>query len=162
GFAQMLLNRYHLSTATSLERSGPIILVIQKILQRSEEKCAKPTLLSIRTAQCVLLEQMGEKALDQILRICGGMTAVAKKAIERRPIWFAKSRKRFVSGGLSIRFPAPQPHGPMRRLKRSTACLEVPGNGLGGYRASLTTRDFARIKSRAGSVVAAVSAAREF
>jgi hypothetical protein len=51
----MLLDRYDLPTATSLERSRAIILVVQEILQRSEEKRAKPALLAIRPAQRVLL-----------------------------------------------------------------------------------------------------------
>jgi hypothetical protein len=77
-----------------------MILVVQKVLQRSEEKCAEPTLLAICVAQRVLLEQMGEKTLDQVLRISGGVTAVSKKTVKRRPIRFAKSRKRPVSGSL--------------------------------------------------------------
>src|SRR5437867_2445406 len=48
----------------------------------------------------------------------------------------------------------------MRRLKRSTAFLQRSRNCLRGCRASPTTRDFARIKSRRGSVVSAVAAAR--
>jgi hypothetical protein len=70
------------------------------MLQRSEEKCAEPTLLTIRPTQCVFLEQMSEKTLDQVLRISGGMTAVAKKTVKRRPIRFAKSGKCLVRGRL--------------------------------------------------------------
>jgi hypothetical protein len=43
---------------------------------------------------------MGEKTLDEVLCISGRMTAVAKKTVKRRPIRFAKSRKRLLSGGL--------------------------------------------------------------
>jgi hypothetical protein len=43
---------------------------------------------------------MGEKTLNQVLRISGGMTAVAKKTVKRRPIRFAKSGKRLLSGRL--------------------------------------------------------------
>jgi hypothetical protein len=43
---------------------------------------------------------MGEKTLDQILRISGGMTPVSKKTVKWRPIRLAKSRKRLVSGSL--------------------------------------------------------------
>ena len=53
-----------------------------------------------RPAQYVLLQQMGEKTLDQVLRISGGMTAMPKKTVKRRPIRFAKSRKRLVGRGL--------------------------------------------------------------
>jgi hypothetical protein len=96
----MLLDRQNLLTPASLQRSGAIILVVQKILQRAEKKCAEPTLLAIRVAQYVLLQQMSEKTLDQVLRISGGMTAVPKETVKRRPIRFAKSGKRLVGGGL--------------------------------------------------------------
>src|SRR5215211_598891 len=151
----MLLDRQDLPTPASLERSGAIILVVQKILQRSEEKCAEPTLLAIRVAQCVLLEQMSEKTLDQVLRISGGMTAVAKETVKRRPIGFAKSGKRLVRGGLRFGFPGTKHYGPMRRLKRSTAFLQSSRDCLRGDRASPTRLDLARIKSHGGSVVPA-------
>ena len=57
----MLLYRHDLSTPASLERARAIILVVQEILQGSEEKRAKPTLLAIRPAQCVLLKELSEK-----------------------------------------------------------------------------------------------------
>ena len=57
--------------ATSLGRPGAIILVVQEILERSQQEGAKPTLLLIRAGQCVLLKQMGEETLDEILRISG-------------------------------------------------------------------------------------------
>jgi hypothetical protein len=79
--------------------------------------------MAICPAQCVLLEQMSEKTLDQVLRISGGMTAVPKKTVKRRPIRFAKSGKRLVRGGFWFGFPGTKHHGPMRRLKRSTAFL---------------------------------------
>ena len=71
GFRQMILDRDELTAATSLERSGPFILIEQKILQRSQQERAKPALLLIRAGQCVLLKQMGEETLDEILRVSG-------------------------------------------------------------------------------------------
>jgi hypothetical protein len=67
----MLINGDDLTAATSLERSGAVIFIEQKILQRSQKERAKPTLLLIRAGQCVLLKQMGEETLDEILCICG-------------------------------------------------------------------------------------------
>jgi hypothetical protein len=93
----MLLDRHDLPTSASLERPRAIILIVQEILQGSEEKRAKPTLLPIRPAQRVLLEQLSEKTLDQVLGISGGMTAVTKKTVKRRPIRFAKSGKGLLS-----------------------------------------------------------------
>jgi hypothetical protein len=87
----VLLDRHDLAPSSSLERPRAIILVVQEILQRSEEKCAKPALLPICPAQCVLLEQLSEKALDQVLSVSGGMTAVTKKTVKRRPVRFAKT-----------------------------------------------------------------------
>jgi hypothetical protein len=93
----MFLNRHYLATPAPLERSCPIILVVQKILERSEEKRAKPTLLAICPAQCVLFEHLSEETLDQVLSVSGGMTAVTKKTIKRRPIRFAKTGKSLLS-----------------------------------------------------------------
>jgi hypothetical protein len=89
----MFLNRQHLSATASLERSRAIVFVVQKILQRSEQKCAQATFVAIRPAQRVLLEQLSEETLDEVLRVSGGMTAVAKETVKRRPICFAKSGK---------------------------------------------------------------------
>jgi hypothetical protein len=72
----------------------PAVLIHYKILKRCQKECAQATLLLIRTAQSVLLEQAREKTLDKILRISGGITAVAQKSVEWRPIGFAKGGER--------------------------------------------------------------------
>ena len=100
GLWQVFLDRNNLTAATSLERSGAIVLVEQEILQRSQQKRAKPTLLLVRAGQRVLLEQISEKTLDEVLRISGRKTAVAKKTIKRRPVCLTKSAQRLVSGFL--------------------------------------------------------------
>jgi hypothetical protein len=94
----MLFNRQDLPTPTALDRSGTVILIIQKIFQGSEQKCAKPTLLPVRAAQCVFLEKMDEKTLDKVLCISRRMAAMPKKSVKRRPIRFAKSRKSTPGG----------------------------------------------------------------
>src|SRR5262249_11527659 len=71
---------------------------LQKILQRSQQERAKPTLLLVRAGQRVLLEQMSEKTLDEILGVSGRKTAVTKKTVKRWPIGFAKSGERLLSG----------------------------------------------------------------
>src|SRR5439155_13036347 len=83
GLRQMFIDRDDLTPPTSLERSGAVIFIEQEILQRSQQERAKPTLLPIRAAQCVLLKQMSEETLDEILCISGWMTAVAKKTVKR-------------------------------------------------------------------------------
>src|SRR5438046_3257778 len=54
GLRQMLLDRHDLTAATSLERSGAVILIEQEILQRSPQERAKPTLSLIRAAEPLL------------------------------------------------------------------------------------------------------------
>jgi hypothetical protein len=67
----MLLNRDDLTATTSLQCSGAVILVVQKILQRPQQERAQPTLLLIRAGQCALLKQIGEETLDEILCVSG-------------------------------------------------------------------------------------------
>ena len=88
-FRQVFIERDDLVTATTLERMGAIVFVAQEILQRGEEKSAKPSLLPIRAAQRILREQLNEEPLDKILRICGIISAMAQKSIKWRPIRFA-------------------------------------------------------------------------
>ena len=78
-----------LVTATAFERPGSIVFVAQEILQRAEEKSAKPSLLPIHAAQRILREQVNEEPLDKILRIRGVISAMAQKSIKWRPIRFA-------------------------------------------------------------------------
>src|SRR5262245_6293679 len=93
-FRQVFIERDDLVTATTLERMGAIVFVAQEILQRAEEKSAKPSLLPIRVAQRILREKLNEEPLDKILRIRGVITAMAQKSIKWRPIRFAESSKR--------------------------------------------------------------------
>ena len=86
---QVFIERDYLVTATTLERMGAIVLVAQEILQRAEEKSAKPSLLPIHAAQRILREQLNEEPLDKILRIRGVKPAMAQKTIKWRPIRFA-------------------------------------------------------------------------
>ena len=94
----MFLERDDLPVSTSLQRSSAVVFIEQKILQRSQKKCAKPALFLVRTAQSVLLKQISEKTLDEILCISRGIPAVAKKTVKRRPIGFAKSGECLPSG----------------------------------------------------------------
>jgi hypothetical protein len=86
----MFLNRDNLATTPSLKGAGPIVFIEQEILQRPQQERPEPAFSLIRAGQRVLLEQMFKKTLDQILRVSGRKTAVAKKTIKRRPISFAK------------------------------------------------------------------------
>jgi len=94
----MFLERDDLPVSTSFRRSHTVIFIEQEILQRCQQKRAKPALFLVRTAQSVLLKQTSEKTLDQILCISRWIPAVAKKTVKRRPIGFAKSGECLPSG----------------------------------------------------------------
>src|SRR5262245_4889338 len=93
-FRQVFIERDDLVTATTLERTGAIVFVAQEILQRAEEKSAKPPPLPVCAAQHILREQLSEEPLDKILRIRGAIPAMAQKSIKWRPIRFAESSNR--------------------------------------------------------------------
>src|SRR3954469_196943 len=92
---------------------------------------------------------MGKKTLHQVLCVSGGMTAMSKKTVKRRPVCFAKSRKRLLTRDLRVELPGTKHHGPMRRLERSTAFLQSSRNCFRGNRAWRTRPVFASIKSAA-------------
>ena len=69
-----------------------VLGLLREIKQRPEETALR----LICTAQAILCEQMGEERLNEILGVCGSITAVAQKGIERRPIGFAKDRERLL------------------------------------------------------------------
>jgi hypothetical protein len=71
GLWKVLFYRDNLPATTPLERAGTVILVEQEILQRSQQKCAKPALLLVRAGQSVLLKQMSKETLDEILCVSG-------------------------------------------------------------------------------------------
>ena len=130
-FRQVFIERDDLVTATTLERMGSIVFVAQEILQRAEEKSAKPSLLPIRAAQRILREQMSEEPLDKILRIRGVVSSMAQKSIKWRPISFAKSSKRLLR-----RFRKGSSAPPARR--ESNAWFETKRHPLARFRALLS------------------------
>src|SRR6266576_139155 len=81
--------------------------------------------------------------------------------VQRWPIGFAKSGEGLPGGLRRIRLPSTQYHGPMRRLKRSTAFLQSSRDCLRGDRASPTRLGFARTKSPQRAVAPDNSARRK-
>jgi hypothetical protein len=71
GFRQMFLDRDDLPASTPLDRSRAIILIVQKILKRTQQERTQPALLLISAGQSVLLKQMSEKTLNKILGVSG-------------------------------------------------------------------------------------------
>src|SRR5260370_11239685 len=90
----MLVDRHNSMTTASFEPVSPIVLVVQEILQRAEQKCAEPALLLICATQRVLLKQVGKKTLDKILRLGRSVTPKSQKGIKGWPIRFTEIGKR--------------------------------------------------------------------
>src|SRR5436309_10877747 len=123
----MLVHRHNLMTAASFEPATPIVLVAQKILQRSEQKCTEPAFLLICATQRVLLKQVGKKTLDKILRFGRSVTPKSQKRIKGWPIRFAEIGKRFSSCFRWIGPSSAQDQSPVCRLKRRSALLQCSG-----------------------------------
>src|SRR4029077_19369216 len=90
----MLLNRHTARTTASFEPATPIVLVIQKILQRAEQKCTEPAFLLICATQRIFFQQMGKKTLNKILRFGRSVTPKSQKGVKGWPIRFAEIGKR--------------------------------------------------------------------
>ena len=73
---------------------------------------------------------MLEKTLDDILRISLRIAAATEECVERWPVSFAKSGKRFPRRLIRLRLARLQNDRPMRRLERRTALLQRPWNRL--------------------------------
>src|SRR5712691_8176753 len=120
----MLVDRHNSMTAASFEPVSPIVLVVQKILQRAEQKCAEPAFLLICAAQRIFFKQMGKKTLDEILCFGRCVTPKSQKGIKRWPIRFTEIGKRFPSCFRWIGLSSAQDQSPVRRLKRRSALLQ--------------------------------------
>src|SRR5438128_12283720 len=91
----MLVDRHNSMTAASFEPVSPIVLVVQKILQRAEQKCTEPAFLLICATQRIFFKQMGKKTLDKILRLGRSVTAKSQKGVMGCRIRFAQIGKAF-------------------------------------------------------------------
>src|SRR5438034_2241793 len=120
----MLVDRYNLMTAASFESVSPVVLIVQIILQRAEQKCTEPAFLLICATQRIFFEQMGKKTLDKILRFGRSVTPKSQKGIKGWPIRFTEIGKRFSSCFRWIGLSSAQDQSPMRRLKRRSALLQ--------------------------------------
>src|SRR5260221_8234791 len=123
----MLVDGDELTTAAPLECASPIVFVEQEVLQRAEQKCAEAAFVLICTTQRTVYEQMGEEALDKILRFGRGVAAASHKGIKRWPIRFAEVGKRFFCCRC-IGLLGAGNQSPVSRLKRSSAFLQCSWN----------------------------------
>src|SRR6266404_3757987 len=120
----MLVDRNDLMTTASFEPVSPIVLVVQEILQRAEQKCAEPAFLLICATQRIFFKQMGKKTLDKILCFGRRMTPKSQKGIKGWPIRFTEIGERFSCCFRWIGLSSAQDQSPMRRLKRRSALLQ--------------------------------------
>src|SRR4029077_8881758 len=134
----MLVHRHNSMTAASFEPATPIVLVAQKILQRAKQKCTEPAFLLICATQGIFFKQMGEKALDEILRFGSSVTPKSQKGVKGWPIRFAKIGKRFSRCFCWIGLSSTQNQSPVRRLKRRSALLQCSGYRFHNFVISLS------------------------
>ena len=79
-------------SAAAFERSLAVGSVRKEIFHGSEQKRTEPAFLPIDASVDFVLDQVGEKALREILRIVHGVSAAAHETVKRRPIVLAKLR----------------------------------------------------------------------
>src|SRR5260370_37779569 len=78
-----------------------------------------------------MLDQVGQKALCEILRILHGVPAAAHGTVKRRPIGLARLRERSLRNlRFGLAFPSRDNHAPVRRRKGIASALPVPCRGL--------------------------------
>src|SRR6266404_2373233 len=134
----MLVDRNDLMTTASFEPVSPIVLVVQEILQRAEQKCAEPAFLLICATQRIFFKEMGKKTLDKILRLSRSVTSTSHKAVKRRPICFAEIGKCLSCCFCWIGVSGTQNQSPVRGLKRSSSFLQCSGYRFHNFVISLS------------------------
>jgi hypothetical protein len=75
------MQREKILSATPLERPFAVGNVCQKIFQRGKKERTKPAFLSIDALVDFVFDQVGEKALRQILRIMHSVSAAAHETV---------------------------------------------------------------------------------
>src|SRR2546425_6685389 len=74
-----------------------------------------------------MFNQIGEKALREILRIMHGVAAAAHETVKRRPIDLAELRERGLRNlWFGLASPSRQNHAPVRRRKQIALAMPVP------------------------------------
>src|SRR4249919_641238 len=73
-------------TAAAFQSSSTIVHVGGEMFQCAEEKRTEPSFLAVGARVCTSLDEVSEKALDQILCILGVTSLSAQEGIQRTPI----------------------------------------------------------------------------
>src|SRR6476646_8679535 len=90
----LFVQRQKTLSATPLERSLVVGSVCDEIFCGSEQKPTEPAFLPIDAGIDFVLDQMGKKALREILGIMHGVSTAAHETVKRCPIVLAKLRNR--------------------------------------------------------------------
>lgn len=97
GFADIYRN-VNLPAATFL-RVLPIALVLDVIIQASQQKGTEFALFRLHVAKSVSVQQVGEKSLGEVFRIFRALALPSQKRVERRPVGFAEVLQCFRGSG---------------------------------------------------------------
>ena len=112
------MQRQKVLSATALERLLAVGKVREEIFQRGKKKRSKPAFLPIDTFVDFVFDQVGEKALREILRIVHAVSAATHETVQRRPVSLAKLRKRGLRNRrFCLASPRRENRAPVRRRK---------------------------------------------
>ena len=117
-FDLLFMQREKRLSAAAFERPFAVGSVPKKIFHGSKQKRTEPAFLPIDALVDFVFDQVGKKALGEILRIVHGVPAAAHETIERRPIDLAKLRERGLRNlRVGLAFSGRENHAPMGRRK---------------------------------------------
>jgi hypothetical protein len=91
-FDLLFVQRKEILSAAAFERPFVVGSVRKKIFQGGEQKRTEFTFLPVDAGVNFMFQQIGEKALREILRIVHSVPATAHETVKRRPIYLAKLR----------------------------------------------------------------------
>jgi hypothetical protein len=100
---------------------GPVIFVVQKMLQRDKEKGPEAPLGRTNCSQGVVFQNMGEKGLGKVLRVMDGVPPPPNVGVKRRPVCLTQLLQSLVGTLAGAQHEAP--------MGRSETCHLAGGRG---------------------------------
>jgi hypothetical protein len=126
-FDLLFMQRQQTLSAAALKRPFAIGSIRQEISQRGQQKRTEPAFLPIDALVDFVFDQVGKKALREILRVVHGVSAAAHETVERRPIGLAKLRERCVRNlWFGLTSPRRENHTPVGRRKQIALAIPIP------------------------------------
>ena len=110
----------------AFQRVFAIASICDEMFQRSEQKSTELPFLWIGARITAFLDQVGEKALRQVLRILASVSFIAQENVERAPIGLAQFRERTECLSGSRRVARFKDHCPTGRDKQFVATVRFP------------------------------------